>query len=255
MVAGQHIMAIDAGDTVMVQGHRMLLDDVDSLCLRSRGVHEPGVTKIARENVKDGDVVLDIGAHIGYFTLIFAELVGPYYKNVIAFEPNPEATELLCENTNLNNYNNRVTVFRFAVWDKWDEIKLWLNCKNKADHRCWNPGRPWKWIWANTINLDCLTFDHIDFIKMDIQGAEYRALLGMQKLLQDNPQVKMIMEFAPAMLEACGPGKPGDCLDLLTSLGFRLWLIEETGNLKPVDANWLIEHTPHSRFRNIYCER
>jgi len=241
-------------EIVEVQGHKMILDDVDSLRLRERGIHEPGVTALVREKVKPGDVVLDIGAHIGYYTLIFAELVGPRGQ-VLAFEPRPDNVKLLCENIKLNKCFEEVGVFQWAVWDKWDEVKLWLNSKNKADNRCWNPERPWRWVWVQTIDLDYPAFNPVNFIKMDIQGAEYRALLGMQGLLEDNPQVKIVSEFSPAMLEACGPGKAIDFPKLLEKLGFNMSIIHKTGELEPVSPTTLLNKTPKSRFRNIYCER
>lgn len=243
-----------------IQGHKMILDDVDSLRLRSRGIHEPAVTALVREKIKPGDVVLDIGAHIGYYTLIFAELVGKMGL-VLAYEPNPETFDLLEGNilSNINGYRHWVSLNQVALWDATGGVAFWLNNKNKADNRCWNPGRSWKNmknIWIPAIRLDDFLYkQQIDFIKMDIQGAEYRALLGMQELLKDNPQVKIVAEFSPMMLEGCGPGKGRDFPDLLQALGFKIWHIPEKGPLEPVDTDRLIEITPKSRFRNIYCER
>jgi len=240
-------------EIVKVQGHKMMLDDVDSLRLRSRGIHEPGVTRLVREKIKPGDVVLDIGAHIGYYTLIFAELVGPEGE-VTAIEPNLATLTILRQNVLLNGYDG-VIFSHCAAWNETAYLPLWLNSKNKADNRCWDPGRPWKKIMVDAIRIDHWCPMRVDFIKMDIQGAEYRALLGMLKLLEDNPQVKIVSEFSPAMLEACGPGKPEDFPDLLQSLGFKIWHIPDKGPLEPVDTARLMQLTPKSRFRNIYCER
>lgn len=253
-------VVIRPSEIVEVQGHKMILDDVDSLQLRPRGIHEPGVTALVRKKVKPGDVVLDIGAHIGYYTLIFAELVGPE-GNVIAIEAAPHNSELLRHNLRLNAYTLRVEQYWYAAWNEEDEgadytpITLWLNHRNQADNRCWDPGRPWDSVSINAHKIDNRHSGRMDFIKMDIQGSEYRALLGMRKLLEHNPEVKIVSEFSPAMLDECGPGRPEDFPNLLQSLGFKIWHIPDKGPLEPVDTARLMQITPKSRFRNIYCER
>ncbi len=76
-----------------IQGHKMYLDSLFAP-ISVTGIWEPVETEYIRNNVKEGQVVIDLGAHIGYFTLIFAELVGIKGK-VFAFEPNPTNYSLL----------------------------------------------------------------------------------------------------------------------------------------------------------------
>ncbi len=79
---------------VTVQGQQMWLDDKDTLELATREIYEPMETGIFLKDVRTGGVVLDIGANIGYYTLIAARLVGPAGR-VYAFEPDPENFKLL----------------------------------------------------------------------------------------------------------------------------------------------------------------
>src|SRR5262245_56640465 len=69
----------------MVNGHRMVLDVRDSLDLSLNQVYEPFETDLIQSRVKLGDTVLDVGANIGYYTLLFAKRVGPRGQ-VFAFE-------------------------------------------------------------------------------------------------------------------------------------------------------------------------
>ena len=111
----------------------MFLDSVDSLRLSFNGVYEPCETEFVMNEIKKGDVVLDIGANIGYYTLIFARLVGEEGK-VFAFEPDPENFALLKKNVEINGYHNVVLVQK-AISNKTGKIRLFKFDDFKAGHR------------------------------------------------------------------------------------------------------------------------
>src|ERR1700674_193031 len=98
--------------SVQIQGHTMFLDRNDSLQLYATGIYEPIETEIVKREVRSGEVVLDIGAHIGYYTLLFARLVGESGR-VFAFEPDPANFAILSSNVAVNAYEN-VTLIRSA---------------------------------------------------------------------------------------------------------------------------------------------
>ena len=81
----------------------MYLDSKDSNKLSFNEVYEYLVTELVQKEVKMGNVVLDIGAHIGYYALMFAKLVGPHGK-VFAFEPEPGNFAILEKNVRVNDY-------------------------------------------------------------------------------------------------------------------------------------------------------
>jgi FkbM family methyltransferase len=176
-----------------VLGHKMFLDSRDSLNLSIKGVYEPFETELVKKEIRKGDVVLDVGANIGYYTLIFAKLVGENGK-VFAFEPDPSNFALLKKNVEINGYKN-ITLVQKAVSNKTGKTKLYLSDRNLGDHRIYDSHDGRRYIEIDAIRLDDYFKDYngkIDFIKMDIQGAEGGAIQGMRSLLKKSKNVKIV---------------------------------------------------------------
>ncbi len=244
-----------------VFGHEMFLDPSDSIVspfLLRDGYFEPYETAIIASQIRPGDVVLDIGANIGYYTLILARLVGETGR-VYAFEPDPANFELLKKNVRANGYQNVVYVKK-AVSDQSGPLSLYLCPDNKGDHRIYDSQDNREVVEIEAVSLD----EHfsefqgeINFIKMDIQGAEGRAVRGMRRLLSRHPETSMITEFWPAGLERSGISAT-DYLSDLENLGFKLFRIdEEEETTEPISTAELLEKYPATRedFGNIYCSR
>ena len=214
-----------------ILGHKMYLDSTDTLGLSFSGIHEKTTTKLVMNEIKNGDIVLDIGAHIGYYTLIFAKLVGKDGK-VYAFEPEPNNFALLKKNIAINGYENVVLINK-AVSNKTGKTNLFLAEEHSGDHRIYESdvikGR--KSLEIETIKLDDYFQDfekNIDFIKMDIQGAEPLALEGINNSLKKCN--KLITEFWPGGLNQFGI-EPEEYLNLLLRKNFRLFDINEYKNI------------------------
>ncbi|MFQ5574888.1 MAG: FkbM family methyltransferase [Terriglobia bacterium] len=171
----------------------MYLDSKDSLRLSLNGIYEPLETELVQKEVVEGNVVLDLGAHIGYYTLIFARLVGSQGK-VFAFEPGPDNFALLEKNVQVNRYRN-VTLVQRAVSEAAGRVRLYLNEGNTADHRMYDSRDGRKHIEVETVRVDDYFAEYegkIDFIKMDIQGAEGAALSGMVRLIEGVGRTKAL---------------------------------------------------------------
>ncbi len=241
----------------------MFLDAIDSLGLAAGGTYEPFTTRLAGQLIRPGDVVVDIGANIGYHTLHFARLVGKTGK-VFAFEADPSNAGLLRRNVEENGYRDTVVVEQKAVSDRPGTVELHLSLRSAGHHRLFDPnvdgneGR--KAVVVESLKLDDYFAnrpDPIAVIKMDIEGAEIAALRGMQKLLAKNPQVRLIAEFNAAALQESG-FDPKEYLDLLGALGFHLYAVQEqAGTLEGVDpASLLACYAPASgRYTNLLCTR
>jgi FkbM family methyltransferase len=237
-----------------VEEHKIFLDSLDSLRLSVNEAHEPFETELVKNAVKKGDVVLDIGAHIGYYTLIFAKLVGERGK-VFAFEPEPTNFALLSKNVEINGYRNVILVQK-AVSDKTGRIKLYLCKDSTAIHNIHNLGNGRQSIEIESIRLDDYFKNYdgkIDFIKMDIEGAEGVALQGMSSLLSKNRNVKIVTEFCPWRFKGTGIDSE-EFIRLLIEHEFRLYRINEPEKkIEPANIpEMLEEHTPR-RLENLFC--
>lgn len=218
----------------MIDGHKILLDDLDSLGLSSNnGIFEPQEMELVKQQINLGDTVLDIGANIGYYTLIFAKLVGEHGK-VFAFEPDPNNFALLKKNIEINGYSNVVLVPK-GVSNENKRAKLYLCEQNKGMHRVYNS------VFCNdSIDIDLVRLDDyfphekINFIKIDIEGAEYHAIQGMQNLLNRNRDVKLLTEFSPAASLENGIDS-SDYVKILVDLGFNIYSIGENIELINID--------------------
>lgn len=240
-----------------VQGHKMFLDSKDSLYLSIHGIHEPFVTEFVKKEVKKGNVVLDIGANIGYYTLIFAKMVGEDGK-VFAFEPDPTNFSLLKKNVEINDYKNVVLVQK-AVSNKTGKGKLYISEDNLGAHTIYNSNDNRQWIEIEVIRLDDYFKNYngkIDFIKIDIEGAEYEAIQGMRNLLKRN-NVTIVTEFNTFALKR-SIIQPEEYLKLLIELGFKLYeLNEQEKKIKPVNIPKLLEKYPPEEkiSTNLLCIR
>ncbi len=249
---------------VDVLGHTMYLDPQDFLSILTYGRHEPLTTEIIKRQIKANDIVLDIGAHIGYHTLTFARHVGGGGR-VFAFEPAPDFFRLLQKNIEVNGYNNVVLVQK-AASDKNEKCRLrvpkgppWGRYLKPTSTLldCWEDSSS---VEVEAVRLDDYVKDYvgkIDFIKLDVEGAEGRALRGMSDIVAKSRNVKMLAEFCPFFLEQSGIGAV-EYLKMLASYGFRLFDINEQANsIIPMSAAGLLElYAPETmKFTNLWCVR
>lgn len=242
--------------SVKVFDHIMLLDDQDSMGLAIRGNYENLETDLVRKIIKPGDVVVDVGANIGYFTLIFAQLVGIEGK-VLAFEPDEKLFQILTANIQNNGYQN-VALFNQGLSDQNSEAFLYLDEFNNLDNRIYASSSTAAKVEIKLVRLDDLIADYapeVDLIKIDIQGAETFAFIGMRDCLRNSPNLKIITEFWPWSLIQAG-SQPDEFLQILFEEGFSFFDIKHSLE-HPVSIAWLMEKFPssHNAATNLFCTR
>ncbi len=152
------------------------------------GTYEPVVTQATQQVVRPGWTVLDLGAHLGYFTLLLSRLVGPGGR-VIAFEAFPEVFSILEENVRLNSCNNVVVVNKAVAAHSGPVVLGRVDDDPVSSTAVLGGGRPVAEVAAVAIDqyFDA-TSGKISFVKMDVEGAEDAVLGGMEQILQrDRP--------------------------------------------------------------------
>lgn len=199
-------------------------------------IHEETTTGIFKKIIKPGDVFLDLGANIGYFSLLAANLAGEEGK-VFSFEPEPKNFYYLQKNMEVNNYKS-VHPFQKAVSDKNGTIELFI-CDYDSGHHTINQyggvevyshGRPTekKALKIDAVKLDDFLADktdHVDIVKMDIEGAEALAVEGMRNILKNNKNIKFLMEFFPLFIKKMGNSPEKLIKTLIEELDFKIFVI------------------------------
>lgn len=246
----------DTKSFVYVLGNKMFLDSIDSLGLSIRGEYEPFETLIIQREVKEGDTVLDLGANIGYYTLIFAKIVGEKGK-VFSFEPDPTNFSLLSRNVEINGFKN-VTLVQKAVSNENGKCNLYLRKYNKGAHTTIKDlDKDCGIISVGTTRLDDYfkKNDKIDFVKMDIEGAEGRAIQGMSNILQKNKNIKILTEFNHKFLEKSGI-KSEEYFKMLAEFGFKIYCLDEQKNkVEMIASDDLIKRYIDGGYTNLFCKR
>jgi FkbM family methyltransferase len=195
------------------------------------GSYEPDVAAIFRRFLRPGMQVIDIGANIGYFTMLSAVLVGSG-GSVLAIEPNPRNIRLLEASRQKNGFDH-VTVMQLAAGRT--PGLLVLNTSYSNGTTAAPPDRLNALLASETVA--CMDIDavlpgdaSIGFIKVDVEGAEYNALQGcLRTIRRDRPVI--VSEFSPGLMPGISGIDGAGYLRFLIDLGYDLSIIRNEGRL------------------------
>ena len=236
---------------VLIDGHDMLVDEGDSLALAS-GSYEPEETAWYKRNVSTGDLILDVGANVGYFSLLFARAAGPGGR-VISYEPDPDLNQTLRRNVTANGYPN-IDVRSVAVAHQAGTMTYYRALKSDGDNRLFSHGRDRDSFPVPVVPLDDDLEDldsRIDLVKMDIQGAEPLALDGMVRILRERPPRRMMLEFWPQGIVGMGRS-PSDMISTLRSAGYRITKLDDGVELD-LDLELRERTVENGKWVNLVC--
>jgi FkbM family methyltransferase len=159
---------------------------------------------IERFTPKQGDIVIDIGAHIGRYTIISSKRVGTNGK-VVAIEADPDNYEMLNRNIQLNQLTNIITL-NYAIYSKETKIKLYRP-EEELGHTIYNTTMVLdrakvneKFVEVNADTLDNLLQENgieqqqVNWIKIDVEGAEFEVLKGATTILSKSKDIALLIE-------------------------------------------------------------
>lgn len=175
------------------------------------GYWELWQTEFILNNLMPGQVAADIGAHIGYFTMVMADLVGSTGR-VHAFEPNKRLFGLLTANISVNGFPRIVRAQQVGVADhSLAEVPFLVRTRDPKNG-CIRPGvaadasdfdaEEYESYTVPAAPLDLLLNGPVDLMKIDVEGAEELVWRGMQQVLDRSPEIRVLLEFNPARCRA-----------------------------------------------------
>jgi FkbM family methyltransferase len=223
VMGGKRKMWIDLGDRYVSRG-----------CLFDN--YEPWETAFVCQHLKAGSVFLDIGANIGWFTLLASTLVGET-GSIVAFEPRPETAEHLRQTVEANLLSNRIVLRQCALADA--EGSAFINSAFDTN----NPGgsfvlpHPAGGDMESTPiavrTLDSFTFDKVDFIKMDVEGSEMKVIKGgIRTIFRCRPII--LSEINPSALMQVSGATPDDFLRIFSELNYEVSIVDPARGGEPI---------------------
>jgi FkbM family methyltransferase len=229
-----------------IQGFIMALPAEDLSVLAQLiyyGNLEPGLENAFNQYVKRRMTVIDIGAHIGLYTLLAGRLVGIEGK-VYAFEPNLRIFNLLTRNVNINFFTDlkRICCEQLAVSDKKGKAKLFISQQKTGHGSLYDLNQKSDYITVKTMGLDQYfnKNEKIDVVKIDAEGAEPFIIRGMKRIIERNPQIIIFLEFCPENLNRASV-RPRNFIRELKKLGFTLKLVDGvSGEIRTMAENKLL---------------
>lgn len=222
---------------VAVGGIDVALDRADrsvSASIIESGTWEPHVERVLRQYLVKGSVFVDIGANVGWHTMLAASIVGDAAA-VYAFEPNPANARLIAHTIEKNRLPN-VHLLPFALSDRvgFSSFQSAIGSNGAFVGSREHDSLDASVTIVPTLRLDDLSIEHVDVLKIDVEGAEPLVLRGAEATIErDHPVI--IFEFSCDMSERVGGDAARTHLDMLQARGYELALIEQpTGELLPI---------------------
>jgi FkbM family methyltransferase len=227
------IYLIEADDRLL--GPRFVID----------GVIERDTTSFFLNNICPDSHCLDVGANFGYYACIMAKLATA--GRTIAIEPDPEVFSLLKDNLSIN-WLRTADLLNVAISESCGTLTLYRRHTRSANTSISNPSnshldtlgeQPTTPFNVATLTIDSLAerlSERVDFIKVDVEGAEPLVFAGARNTIVANPNLQIIMEWSPHQLRDAG-FMPANFARQLSALGLHASLLLDNGVPRPISWN------------------
>jgi FkbM family methyltransferase len=217
----------------------------------ANGAYEAELTEFFLQNVKRGDHCLDLGANFGYYTCLMARLAAN--GRTIGVEPDRPVFELLRDNIFINDLQDIGIPVEAAVGAVAGTLQLHRRVTRSGNTSIARMPIEFTTLFAEpespSFEAACVTVDtllprldgRVDFIKIDVEGAEPSVFRGVSGTLAANPGVKIVMEWSPGQMQAAGFDPPTFTRDLqqmgLDIIGVIAW----PGVVEPISWDALLD--------------
>jgi FkbM family methyltransferase len=227
-VLGRYKLYVDTRD-VGVSSHLML-----------DGYWEMWVTEVLVARLRRGMLAIDVGANLGYFTMVMADLVGAD-GHVHAFEPNVEIAAHLRRSTHVNGFRERVTFHDEPLGDV-DGARVLLNIPENY------PGGASVYPAPEEVEAGILTIRrldsypellHADVVKIDAEGAEQSIWRGMAGIFAQKRSMTIFLEFVGGRY-----ADPGGFIDEISAEGFEMHYVTASTSLRPISRREILASPP-----------
>lgn len=222
-----------------------------------RGRAEPLTAQLFREHVQPGMTVIDLGAYLGYYTLLGARGVGATGR-VYAFECNPVNYRFLLHNIRLNGLQEAVVASQSAVSDRFGSLPFFVRSWDLSGGSLWHDDGAKAVVQVPSTTLDHeLAGARVHVLKMDIEGGEPRTLAGMRTTIAASPDLVMFVECSPHALAASG-SSAAELIESLRSLGFDVSEIDDKRRVcRPISERLLAPESAGDPklYANLYCRK
>lgn len=192
-----------------------------------------------------GGHVLDIGANIGYTSMVFARAIDPGYR-VYSFEPEDFNFRLLERRARSRQAQERIIPVYAAAGDTDGSAELRRNPSHHGDHRVVTSHFRESAAAALGVQVPVLRIDTyverqagdfpVRFIKVDVQGYEPAVCQGMQRTLDKNPGAALALEYSPIAMRELG-FHPEELMSRLRAMNYQAHLLKKDGSFAPVDPD------------------
>ena len=240
--ANRVIEIICKGAVINVEGVKFGIRDMASyyVCLP---IHEPWMWNYLKP--KEGDIFLDVGAHIGRYALLVAKMVGDSGK-VLAIEPDPINFSILRENIELNKFHN-VIALNIAAWSNETKLEFFLgegsahgSVKKTYADKLHGPRHGYMKVSARPLDtvISEIGLGEISYIKIDVEGAEFEALKGLEQTLKKNSP-RLIVEVLEENIDKVK--------EYVSGLGYETEVIWEGYHVDPPHVYMMFEKRPNKK--------
>jgi FkbM family methyltransferase len=212
------------------EGFELALDAADIAVSRyvRDGAYEPHLTSFFKRTIRQGMSVVDVGANIGYYSMISSKLVGPSGR-VLSFEPNSENARLILMSRERNKFDN-LQLYPVALSDHTGHafFSAALGSNGGILSETLDVLMSPQCSVVPTVRMDDIISERVHFIKMDVEGAEGLVLAGARQLT-DSCRPIITMEFSFEMLSRVSGLNPFEVLRHFDSLGYSLNKLDRDG--------------------------